>query len=606
MRHLILFVTLLLCTSVTPLLASEDFYSQFKVDYIFDEKGLSTVNQKISLTNKKSGIYASSYQLMLQGIEPQNISGWDSAGPLKIATSQSDEDTTLVKIDFNDQVVGINNTLNFTLNYQSSPADHNGQVWEISLPRLSNIETIDEYFLRLVVPETFGQLAFISPSPAVSSNHSYEFTRDQVGHVGVVAAFGNFQTWDFSLEYNLANPNPIPAQAQVSLPADTNYQRVAYTAIDPAPTNVEVDAEGNWLGTFNLGPQQNMTVKARGQTHLLAEPTRTLPTLTNDQKQLYLQPTAYWPSDDAQIKDLARKLKTAKNIYGYVMQNLKYDSDRARPGAVRKGGASALQTPDSSICTEFTDLFITLARAAGVPAREVNGFAYTTDKRLRPLSLKGDVFHAWPQYWDDRRQNWISVDPTWGNTTGGIDYFNKLDFNHFALVTRGLSDTSPAITSQNVKVKYGAYIESPPATPSLFWQPPRAIWPIVANRSTLTITNPTGQAIYKLPVTVSSPNLTSSYLGPAEIDIMPPYASRSYPVNLLSQFWPNFHPKSLEVTAGQTTQSYNIGERLFLPWQIILGILIACVATILGLASIKAWGLYLQKRRRDSPLRGQS
>jgi len=94
---------------------------------------------------------------------------------------------------------------------------------------------------------------------------------------------------------------------------------------------------------------------------------------------------------------------------------------------------------------EFTDMFIAIARAAGIPTREVQGYAYTQNERLRPLSLtleSGDILHAWPEYWDNER-GWIQVDPTWGSTSGGLDFFNKLDFNHITFVQRGLSPISP-------------------------------------------------------------------------------------------------------------------------------------------------------------------
>ena len=35
------------------------------------------------------------------------------------------------------------------------------------------------------------------------------------------------------------------------------------------------------------------------------------------------------------------------------------------------------------------------------------------------------------------------IDPTWANTTGGIDYFNVLDFDHIAFVIKGESSDYP-------------------------------------------------------------------------------------------------------------------------------------------------------------------
>ncbi len=56
-------------------------------------------------------------------------------------------------------------------------------------------------------------------------------------------------------------------------------------------------------------------------------------------------------------------------------------------------------------CTEFADLFATLARAIGLPARTVVGLAY-----------RGDAFalHAWNEVAVDGV--WRGVDPTWGQT----------------------------------------------------------------------------------------------------------------------------------------------------------------------------------------------
>lgn len=600
MRKLLLLLGAYLLLAV-PAKANEQFYTKYIVDYVFDSSGAARVNQSISLINKQSNLYASAYQISVQGDPPTNISGSDSSGPLKISTEHPDAETTLIKIGFNDQVVGKDKTLNFKLNYTGRPAAHNGQVWEVILPKLGNVELIDEYTLRLNIPDSFGQPAFISPSPVSSAGQQYTFSKDQISRVGVVANFGKFQTFDFSLDYQLNNPNKHSAVAEVAIPGDTNYQRVHYATIVPPATDIRVDAEGNWLAKFTLTPEQTLTVHTTGQAHLLAEAIRQLPDLTTQQRQSYLQPTTYWNSSANQITALARQLTTPEAIYNYVVSSLKYDYTRARPGVVRKGGAAALVDPVSSICTEFTDLFISLARAAGIPAREVNGYAYTTDKKLRPLTA--DVFHAWPQYWDPSSRSWISIDPTWGNTTGGVDYFHKLDFNHFAFITRGLSDSTPAISSENVRVTYGIFKDWPASQPDISWQPPKLLWPLGANPSTLTVVNPTGEAIYRLPVSISATNIAAHYLGPAEIDILPPFTSRRYEIDFTTRFWPNFQPKNLTILLANQAKAYNISARLFLAWQIILAIAAAAIITALGWLATKAWGIYFQKRSRNSPLR---
>lgn len=65
-------------------------------------------------------------------------------------------------------------------------------------------------------------------------------------------------------------------------------------------------------------------------------------------------------------------------------------------------------------CTEHAMLFVTLARAAGLPAREVSGVIYMGDDH------KAFGGHAWVEVALDGR--WVSMDPTWNQT--------KIDATH--------------------------------------------------------------------------------------------------------------------------------------------------------------------------------
>ena len=167
----------------------------------------------------------------------------------------------------------------------------------------------------------------------------------------------------------------------------------------------------------------------------------------------YLQPEKYWESNHLSIKTKlaeilgnqtsASNLEKARLIHRWIAQNLQYNSKRLSGSSVeRLGSVTALTNPTQAVCMEFTDLFIALARAAGVPARELDGYAYTANPELRPLSLSRDILHAWPEFWDDSK-GWVMIDPTWESTTGGVDYFNKLDLNHFVFVVKGFSSEQP-------------------------------------------------------------------------------------------------------------------------------------------------------------------
>lgn len=195
-----------------------------------------------------------------------------------------------------------------------------------------------------------------------------------------------------------------------------------------------------------------MDVKVTGSAKLYTKSKIKDPYLDANLKSKYTRSDKYWETTHPQISQTLAGIlgdnppeatvEQVKLIYQYVVNSLKYDSSRLTENIDRLGALTTLSNPESAVCMEFSDLFITLARAAGIPARELNGYAYTANPKLRPLSLTKDVLHAWPEYWDEGR-GWVMVDPTWENTTGGVDYFSKLDLNHFTFVIKGISSTRP-------------------------------------------------------------------------------------------------------------------------------------------------------------------
>ncbi len=70
-------------------------------------------------------------------------------------------------------------------------------------------------------------------------------------------------------------------------------------------------------------------------------------------------------------------------------------------------------------CNEHTQLYVALARAAGIPARIATGLAYVNGKFY---------YHAWPEVW---LRDWVAVDPTFGQFPA--------DAAHLRFVSGGLT-----------------------------------------------------------------------------------------------------------------------------------------------------------------------
>lgn len=93
-------------------------------------------------------------------------------------------------------------------------------------------------------------------------------------------------------------------------------------------------------------------------------------------------------------------IEQARAIYDYLVVTMKYD--KTIPGW-GKGDTERACDIKAGNCTDFHSLFISLARAKGIPARFVIGFPLTAKDGM----VKG--YHCWAEFWADGK-GWIPVD----------------------------------------------------------------------------------------------------------------------------------------------------------------------------------------------------
>jgi len=446
-----LLVGLLVAGSFRSIRTARALESEMGVDldvtYEVLEDGKTKVEYEVSLMNKTTESYASGFELMLMGMHPEKIRAYDGTHDFKYEIVELDGKKRLVVGFDGDPVVGKGNSREFRIDFvDSSLVERTGEVWEVTVPGIAGAGAVESYNLELEVPKEFGNLAYLAPDPLskVESEKSwhYFYGLSEMGESGITAAFGEFQVFSFELLYHLENPINDKSEIEVAIPPDTAFQKVIYQKLNPVPIDVRLDSDGNWLAKYVLLPRQRIDLSVMGSVQIYAKPREFIkPSLDSLQKNIL--PTEYWQSDNREILNIASKLNNPQEIYDYVVESLAYDYDRVKPNNRRQGALGVLGNPQSATCMEFTDLFISLARAKGIPAREVNGYVYTENSVLQPLSLVADVLHSWPEYWDSEQMIWRGVDPTWGNTTGGVDFFSKLDLRHFVFVIHGESADKP-------------------------------------------------------------------------------------------------------------------------------------------------------------------
>lgn len=135
----------------------------------------------------------------------------------------------------------------------------------------------------------------------------------------------------------------------------------------------------------------------------------------------YLKATTEFAADNEDVKKKAKEIagtdrdawNVARKLAGWTFKNLEWKY------VANADAAQTLATREAD-CSEFSSLFVAMARSLGLPARMVTGLAYSGN------SFGG---HAWVEVWIGK---WMELDPTWG--TDFVDATHIRDSSN-ALVT---------------------------------------------------------------------------------------------------------------------------------------------------------------------------
>lgn len=446
-----------------PVLAQENFLTDYNISYTVDPTGIAQVKHVVTITNLEKDVIATSYTLGLKQMDIYDVSATDENGNLDI-TQKKDGDQTNLDIKLNSFTIGEGRQNSITILYKSKfIANKIGEVWNINIPRAQTTAASVSYHITLTVPKSLGPKIFISPTPSIEKSDNemttYSFATEIMKDRNISASFGDFQVLNYRIRYQISNPNLFTSNYEVALPPTiSGKQVVAYESLDPAPSRTYVDDDGNYMAVFKLKSKQDLEVELRGSTKLTGKQVDPFnggkfSDISKNMLREYTAEQEFWEKENEQIKKIAANLRdpdltvaeNANKIYRYIVDNYSYDFGIAKKDFVdRKGAANALSDKNEWGCMEFTDSFIAIARAMGIPAREINGYAITSTESLKPISVTlktGDLLHAWPEFYDPKL-GWIQIDPTWGDTSN-TDYFTKLDTNHFAFVIKGNKSDYP-------------------------------------------------------------------------------------------------------------------------------------------------------------------
>ncbi len=135
----------------------------------------------------------------------------------------------------------------------------------------------------------------------------------------------------------------------------------------------------------------------------------------------FLKHEKHFEKDDPLIAAVARKFTgksdvyVVRRIYDFVISHMEY----ASYGEVTIGAVEALKQKKGD-CTEYSDLFVTLCRAKGIPARTVSGYTVRYDDKTPK--------HNWAEVYL-KEYGWVPFEPTWAdeqNSNAHTEAFDQM------------------------------------------------------------------------------------------------------------------------------------------------------------------------------------
>lgn len=395
----------------------------------------------------------------------------DSAGrSLNYSSETTSGQNLLIKVRFPVDVT-FGSPYTISLNYTSHGLlIKSGAIRDLYIPAFSeeyvfeNSNSKETVTTQARIPESFGEINFTAPEVGVSKEGSFwdiDFSQDQlIGETGWIQ-IGKTQYYSFDLKqkYEASTSIPFPFNTyKIVIPRDIKSghidQKVYFTNISPEPSAVYRDRDGNLIAEFRIPANKSGEITVQGYSilnhSLLIDPSLsgTLSDVNKDEFQTELSSAKFWESSTIELAQAAREIQGGEtNIYKLVQKTYQFVVDRIDYSDVKRFGINerqgALKTfrGGAAVCMEYSDLFIALMRAMGIPARGAFGHGYSsTDYNSTQDST---INHQWAEVYIPGINSWIPVDTTWGENgpalIGG-------DLNHFYSHVASIDPDTPSTT----------------------------------------------------------------------------------------------------------------------------------------------------------------
>jgi hypothetical protein len=232
----------------------------------------------------------------------------------------------------------------------------------------------------------------------------------------------------------------------LAIPHDReNQELIGPLTFDPEPVDMLTDKWGQEVAHFqfsDLGATEFATVKMLASTKLYQnryfvapDKVGSLEDIPRDILDTYLVDDTKFSMEDpiiqkgvkAAVGDETNPYWIARKIFNYVIEHMEYElvgGWNIAPTVLDRGNGS---------CSEYSFVYISMCRAAGLPARYVGSIVIRGDD-----ASYDDVFHRWVEVYLPN-YGWIPVDPSGGDNELPSKRANAFGYlnNRFLITTVG-------------------------------------------------------------------------------------------------------------------------------------------------------------------------
>jgi hypothetical protein len=220
----------------------------------------------------------------------------------------------------------------------------------------------------------------------------------------------------------------------LTLPPDTNQQQVQMSSIEPKPSSLRIDRDGNIVSVYRIGPQSSRKVKAVAQVVIKSASYDLKSADGSDKIDTSLVANYTKLTDNWQPIGIEVVLKGDENSAQKVQAV--YEAVLSKAKADRSQDAAGLSVSERNNSLKYTDWLVGELRSRGIPARAVLGLTMSNGDYLN-----GPHQHAWAEGYV-AGVGWITLDP-WLGTYG--DSFGVADPLRLALAVWGIEDNKPPV-----------------------------------------------------------------------------------------------------------------------------------------------------------------